>query len=464
MTRSLRTRLVLLFCGILVAAIAIVYTYVVPQLESSLRTDKQRVLANAASAYSGRLVQAIGSNLDVNHVRQTVREAADRSGARVTLLGVSSGTQGLQTYPISDSAARSSLGDMQFQVAHDAAQRGRTVTGAESGDSGRVAEAARPLFFNGRVARVVIFSAPLADVQSNVAVVRRRVLVAGGIALILGVLAAYMVAAALSRRVKRLERAAEQVAAGDFSQSIPIESEDEIGQLAVAFNEMQRQLAQLDSARKRFIAIASHELRTPIFSLSGFVELLEDEDLDDETRAHFLRQIAEQTERLRRLSTELLDLSKLEAGSLELNPERTDIGALARAVSSEFEPALAQHHSRLELRVATDGDEVLCDADRVAQIMRILLDNALTHTPPGTAVEVVAQRANGRVVIAVQDHGLGIKRGALTRVFEPFYTTDDAEGSGLGLAIGRELAERMDGHLAVESVPGRTTFTLDLPA
>jgi two-component system, OmpR family, sensor kinase len=178
----------------------------------------------------------------------------------------------------------------------------------------------------------------------------------------------------------------------------------------------------------------------------------------------FLDQIAEQVDRLRTLSVDLLDLSKLEAGSLELHPEPTDVGALARSVSAEFTPAASQHESDVKVQLAPEEIEATCDPDRVAQIVRILLDNALTHTPQGTRIEVSAGRENGQVTLAVQDHGLGIKRTMLPRIFEPFYTSDDAQGSGLGLAIARELAERMDGHLAVESVPGRTRFTLELPA
>src|SRR5437016_6102621 len=121
-------------------------------------------------------------------------------------------------------------------------------------------------------------------VETQVALIRRRVALAGAIAVAFAALAGFFVARALSRRIKRLEQAAEKVAAGDFSQSIPPDSDDELGQLAKAFNDMQRQLAQLDTARKRFIATASHELRTPIFSLAGFVELLQDEELDEEER------------------------------------------------------------------------------------------------------------------------------------------------------------------------------------
>ena len=462
--RSIRVRLALIFFAITLGAIAGIYAYVSPQLESSLRDEKLDTLSRDANLYSRELVRAIGTNLDETAVNRAVRQAADRAGARVTLFGVSRGTQGLQTYPISDSTAQTGLQDISFAVATDAARSGRTETGTEPTNEGRLGEAAKPLFFNDRVARVVVFSAPLGDVQRNVELIRRQIAIAGGIMLLFASVAGYFVAQALSRRIKRLETAAEKVAAGDFSQRIPIDGDDELGDLARAFNEMQGQLAQLDSARKRFIATASHELRTPIFSLGGFVELLQDEEIDDETRAQFLEQIAEQLARLRRLTAELLDLSRLEAGSLELRAEPTDVGDLAREVTQEFTPALTRHDSHLELRLARDPVRATCDRERVAQIMRILIDNALAHTPRGTDIFVSARRENGTVRLAVRDHGLGIHRTVMPRIFEPFFTSDDAQGSGLGLAIARELAERMAGRLGVESVPGRTTFTLELPS
>ena len=106
----------------------------------------------------------------------------------------------------------------------------------------------------------------------------------------------------------------------------------------------------------------------------------------------------------------------------------------------------------------------MCDPVRLAQIVRILIDNAVTHTPAGTRIVVTAEREDGHVRLAVRDNGEGIDAAALPRVFEPFFTSDDAQGSGLGLAIASELAERMDGRLKVETAPGVTVFTLELPA
>jgi two-component system, OmpR family, sensor kinase len=461
---SIRNRLALLQFAITLAAVAVVYFYVAPSLESNLRSEKLRNLAAAANAYARPLEHAPGSNVDSKQLDREVRQVADRSNTRATLLGVNRGSQGLSTYVASDSTTEVEIKDLQFALAIEAARTGRTVTGWEAGANGRLGEAAKPLYFRGHVDYVLVLSTPLSDVQSNVALVRRKILAAGALALVLALFAGYLVARALSLRVKRLEQTARRVAKGDFSARFPVDSADELGQLAQSLDDMQRQLAQLDSARKRFIATASHELRTPIFSLGGFLELLEDEEMDDATRKQFLGQLREQVARLGKLATDLLDLSKLEAGSLDLRNERTDVGLVARAVTAEFTPALAAHESHLELRLDGEELEAVCDPERVAQIIRILIDNAITHTPTGTDIAVSAGRVDGSMRLAVRDGGVGIKRAALDRIFEPFYTSDDAQGSGLGLAIARELAEKMNGRLEVDSIPGRTTFTLEIPA
>ncbi|HEX2015457.1 MAG TPA: HAMP domain-containing sensor histidine kinase [Solirubrobacteraceae bacterium] len=459
---SLRNRLALLFFTITLAAIAVVYFYVAPSLESSLRAQRLVQLAAAARADSPPLQAAIGSRLSKRGVDQQVRQAADASGERVSLLGVSQGTLGTVLYPISDSQDGSApVGE---SVAREAARRAAPGTGTWRTSSGTIGAAALPLFFAGRVARVVVYSGPLSDVAANGALVRRKIRVAGAIALLLALLAGYLVARSLSLRVKRLEQTAERVAAGDFSARFPVDREDELGQLARALDDMQRQLSELDNARKRFIATASHELRTPIFSLGGFLELIQDEELDEETRRQFVGQVREQVQRLGKLATGLLDLSRLEAGSLQLRRAETDLAVLARAVASEFIPALSQHSSHLELRLAREPIPAVCDAERVAQVMRILIDNAITHTPPGTDIVVSAGERGGGVRLVVRDFGPGIDRSAQARLFEPFYTSGDGPGSGLGLAIARELAERMSGQLTVDSRPGATTFTLELAA
>ena len=459
--RSIRTRLTLLFFAITLAAVGFVWIYLTPQLESSLLSEKLRSLESSANAYSGRLNNPF--DLSERQLNSSVRAASERTSTRVTLLSVRSAAPP-DTYVISDSNQETDISDVDFSTIADQAVEKRTVvSGTARSDDGSIGQAAKPLFSGKRVRRVVVFSSPLADVADNVALIRRQILVAGGLGLLLALIASTVVARWISRRVQSLEEGARRVSRGDFSTRFP-EYDDELGSLSQALDDMQGQLAQLDSARKRFIATASHELRTPLFSLGGFLELLEDEDLDEDTRRAFIRQVRQQTLRLQKLATDLLDLSRLEAGSLELRPEPTDVGSLTRTVVAEFAPAIAAHDSSIELRLARSPIEADCDPERVAQVLRILLNNALTHTPPGTGLVVSAARRNGTLRLAVRDDGPGIDRASLERVFEPFYTSDDAQGSGLGLTIARELAERMTGHLDVHTTPAGTTFALRLPA
>jgi two-component system, OmpR family, sensor kinase len=467
-TRSIKNRLALLFSSITFVAIVVVYSYVAPTLGSSLRAQKVHSLAIAAKAYSRALAQTADLRRPNREVALEVRHAAALSSDRVTLLGVSHHLGSARMFYVYDSSSeapgtRGGSG-LHFEIASRAALARRLLTSTETGTGGPVGEAAKPLLYRGTVAEVAVFSGTLNDVERSVSQIRERILIAGALALAFSLAAGYLVARALSLRVGRLEHAARMVAAGDFSARFPVDSGDELGQLAGALDSMRHQLAELDSARERFIATASHELRTPIFSLGGFLELIDDEDLDEETRRQFLGQVRTQVDRLGKLATGLLDLSRLEAGGLELKSERADLGEIVRMVSAEFLPALTQHSSQLRAHLAHEPILAICDPERAAQITRILIDNAIAHTPQGTDIIVSVTREERSTCLSVRDFGPGIERSAQGRIFEPFFTSDGVQGSGLGLAIAHELAERMSGSLTVSSIPGRTLFTLTLPS
>jgi two-component system OmpR family sensor kinase len=461
--RSLGNRLAMIFALIVLGAIAIVYFSVAPRLEERLSDQKLSELVDNARRFTGPIEQVAGDDLPPDVVERRARLAAARASAEVLVLEVQRGTQTqvmLQVDSTPDGGLR--FGDVRG-VAQRALLTRRTATATVNTELGRQALAAQPMFTGDDPRGVVVYADGLSDVQANVQLIQRQGLASGAAALLVAVLAGYLVARALSARVGRLEQAARKVAAGDFSNPIRADSDDELGQLAAAFDDMQNQLARLDRARKQFIASASHELRTPIFSLGGFLELLADEDLDEQTRRVFLAQLQGQVERMHKLATELLDLSRLEAGAVELRPEPTDLGRLARDVTREFTPAISQHGSQIDLRVA-EPVEAECDPERVAQVVRILLDNALVHTPAGTPIVVSAARSDGHVRLEVSDSGPGIKRHNMPHIFEPFFSSDDdAHGAGLGLAIARELAGTMHGELRARSGRLGTTFTLELP-
>ncbi len=305
---------------------------------------------------------------------------------------------------------------------------------------------------------------PIDDIERTVEVAQQRILIAGiggaSVALLLGV----WVTTRLTRRIRTLEAGARKVAQGDFTAQFPGEGSLELSSLARALDEMQRQLAELETARRRFIATASHELRTPLSTLQGFLELLEDEGLDPTRRHEFVMHASEQAQRLGKLASDLLDLSRLDVGSVKVRRAPTDVGLLLEGLIAEFRVASAQHGSLVNRTVDPRAETALVDGDRVLQLLRALVNNALTHTPPGTNITVGAKRSGARVEFTVADTGPGIPAAHQREMFEPFVTSDETRGSGLGLAISRELARRMQGDLTVTSGPGSTVFTLSLPA
>src|SRR5581483_6027987 len=219
------------------------------------------------------------------------------------------------------------------------------------------------------------------------------------------VLLGYVGASMFTRRLRRLEAAAERIAAGDFGEPVIDPVADELGQLARAFERMRLRLATLDRARGEFIANASHELRTPLFSLGVFLELLDDPELDDATRDEFLARMREQVERLTRLATNLLDLSRLDAGRLTVASEVVELSELADELAAELRPRAEQLAHRLHVETAGEPVSALADAERVLQIGRILLENALVHTPAGTTVRVATAHQGGRATLTVANDG-----------------------------------------------------------
>jgi signal transduction histidine kinase len=450
---SLSVKAGLVLFAVVAGALAIVYVAVVPQLESRLVEAKVADLEGSAEG----IAKQLNTIPDEFARADVVNQQAESLSARIVVLAPLTGDQ-LQ--PFIDSRRFEAGGSVSSDpVALEAAHTGRPASGRIDRD-GAFAEAGYPLA-DGYVLLVVT---PLNDVLANVRLVKRSLLVAGSVSLAISWLAGYLLAWNFTRRIRRLETAAERLAEGDFETPVVDRGRDEVGQLADAFDGMRSRLAVLDRARQEFIANASHELRTPLFSLGAFAELLGDEDMDPEVRRDFLAEMRDQIDRLTRLATDLLDLSRLDAGQLEVEIAPFDLAATASLVADEFRAVAEASGQELRLEaeepVAALGDEV-----RVQQIVRALVENAIRHTPAGTAVVLAVAEEPDGVVLEVRDDGPGIPEEDQGHLFQRFYRAagGKASGSGLGLAIASELASHLDGSIQVTSRPGDTVFTLKLP-
>jgi len=254
--------------------------------------------------------------------------------------------------------------------------------------------------------------------------------------------------------------------AGDLSQRVEITSKDEIGDLAQAFNSMADGLARLEELRRNMVTDVAHELRTPLSNIRGYLEALQDGVVEPER--HVIDSLYEEAMHLNHLIDDLQELSLAEAGQLRL--ERQPV-ALADVVHRVIEAVRARARAgEIELQTDLPEDLPLVDIDpqRIGQVLRNLLDNALTHTPPGGEIAIAAHADAQWVEVCVRDTGSGIAAKDLPYVFERFYRADRSRsratgGAGLGLAIVRQLVQAHGGQIEVESEAGqgaRFIFTL----
>jgi signal transduction histidine kinase len=452
--KGVRLRLALALVLVVAGVLAVVYLIVVPSLESALVTAKLDQLEADARTVARGYQTDVGGN-----EQEYATESASVVQARVVV------------YYVVDDDLLLIQGDSNTSSSVDVDGNSTAVRAARTGELQRetveigdqlYAEVAIPL---PELGVVILLRAPLSDPLSTLHFIERRLLLAGAIGLLFALVVGQALATIHARRIRRLERAAERIAGGRFDEPVVDRGQDELGELADAFERMRVRLEKLDRARSEFIANASHELRTPLFSLGGFLELMADEDLDDATRREFLETMREQVVRLTKLATDLLDLSRLDAGRIRVEHEPVDLGAVARLVAEEF-AALAERKGHA-LDVSVDGGPVArADELRVLQVARALVDNALVHTPSGTSVTVRAYADREHAYLEVEDDGPGVPVEHAPHVFDRFYRAEGgiASGSGLGLAIARELATVMGGKVALESAPGRTVVRVELGA
>jgi signal transduction histidine kinase len=317
---------------------------------------------------------------------------------------------------------------------------------------------------------VLLVRKPISEVSTAVAAVRTALLSAALVAAALTLVLAIPFAVTVVRRLRRLRQAALRVAQEGPAAEIPVDrARDEVGDLARTFALMQHQLRRQEEARRAFVATASHELRTPVASLDGLLELLDEDlqsdklDLDD--ARSLLGRARGQSRRLGRLAADLLDLSRIDAQT-ELRSEPVELGELSRAVMAEFDLGVSRRGIVTTLDDQAGSVWALGDPGSVARILRILLDNAIRLSPNGG--EITIELRNGdHALLSVCDCGPGVPPEERELIFERFMRGREAGGRagfGLGLAIGRELARRMGGDLLLEdqSGPG-ARFTLRLP-
>jgi signal transduction histidine kinase len=265
--------------------------------------------------------------------------------------------------------------------------------------------------------------------------------------------------------MKRLTEATKQVAVGNFDVQVKQTTHDEVGILVMNFNKMTQELKNNEYLKKDFVSSVSHEFKTPIASISGFAKIIQSNDIDDGTRREYVQIIIDETDRLSKLSSNLLRLSSLENQAIIEKMHRFSLDEQIRRVILLLEQSWSKKD--LELDLDLEALDFQGDEEMLQQVWINLIDNAIKFSESGGLLSIKVYSADRSAIVEIRDSGKGMDARTVARIFEKFYQGDVAhktDGNGLGLSIVKRIVDLYDGEIACSSQLGHgTTFTIKLP-
>lgn len=271
------------------------------------------------------------------------------------------------------------------------------------------------------------------------------------------------------RPLMQITEAARQYASGNFKYALELESSDEIGQLGNTLNYMAQELGELDDYQKKFIANVSHDFRSPLTSIKGYLEAIQDGTIPPEMQEKYLNIVLMETDRLTKLTGSLLTLNSFDTKRSMLDITDFDINAVIKNTVSSFEGRCREHHISIELLFDARQQFVAADMGKLQQVLHNLLDNALKFSPNDSTITIETTLRHEKVFVSVKDEGIGIPRDSMKKIWERFYKTDpsrgkDKRGTGLGLSIVKEIINSHGEHINAISTEGvGTEFIFTLP-
>ena len=287
--------------------------------------------------------------------------------------------------------------------------------------------------------------------------------IAAGVA---AILLTWLLSRRILRPVEALTAAARNMEKGDLSKRVEVSSKDEIGELAHAFNAMADGLTHIEQLRRNMVTDVAHELRTPLTNIRGYLEAVRDGVAKPDHA--LINSLHDEALLLSRLVDDLQELELAEAGQLKLVLRQVDVAEVVEKAVQAVQPIASERRLRIETRLSK-LPTIEADPERIGQVLRNLINNAVTHTPPGGEIIVSARNDGPDIEVSVHDTGVGIAAEHLPLVFERFYRADGSRtrstgGAGLGLSIVKHLVELHGGHVRAESTPGEgSTFIFTLP-
>ena len=327
-----------------------------------------------------------------------------------------------------------------------------------------------PIYYNNNVIGAVFASIPSADLSLYIGELVKIILICALMVMIMAFIAIYIVTAQLTRPIRLMAQAARQLEQGELIQNIPVESRDEIGLLSEEFNRMSKSLASLEKMRRSFISSVSHELKTPMTTISGFIDGILDGTIPECDQKRYLKIVSDETKRLSRLVNSMLQLSRLESEQMQLNITRFNVTDMLLQILFSFENKIEQKN--IDIKGLDEIETVFLNADNdlIYQVMYNITENAVKFTPHGGYIEFKAELVRDSVKFYIKNSGDGLTEQELSNIFERFYKTDrsrseDKTGMGFGLYIVKTILKLHNGNIKATSVINEyTCFEITLPS
>lgn len=469
MQKSLFVKIFTMFIGILLAALILLGVLITTFSSNYWVKEKQSTLLSEATSISDQLSDIVGM-VNFDRYAQRLVDALSRSSGGETLVTDTAGT-------ILYSGGKL-LSDNGTAIPSDFAQQ--IAAGETVNLFGNMNKLLRedcylvgvPVLLQGNVVGIVVNALPATDLHRFESDILRIFLMGALLVVVLAFAAAYVFSARTVRPLREMAEAARCMAKGDFTKYIRVNREDEIGELAVAFNNMTRSIAAGEEMRRGFIANVSHELKTPMTSISGFIDGILDGTIAKDEQKKYLTIVSDEVKRLARLVVSMLNLSKLEAGEIDIAPTKIDLDQILLNVALGFERQISEKHIEVEGMDSLQRVTITADADLMHQAIYNLVENAIKYTPDGGTITVSAAVTDGRSELSIKNTGKGIASRDLAHIFDRFYKIDKSRGAdknsfGLGLYIVKTIIGLMGGNITVSSVENeycKFTLYFDPPA
>ncbi|MDD6484862.1 MAG: HAMP domain-containing sensor histidine kinase [Clostridiales bacterium] len=300
-------------------------------------------------------------------------------------------------------------------------------------------------------------------------------IIAGLITLALAAVMVYTQSKKISRPIIMINDAVRDIAAGNFSERVPVESNDEIGQLASSFNFMAENLGKMEEKNNTFVSDVSHELRTPMTSISGFIEGILDGTIPKDKEEYYLKIVLDETRRLTKFVNDTLEMSKMSTKNYQLDIDQFDINELVRTCIISLESRIEEKNLELNVDFKHEVLNVLADKDSIKRVILNIMDNAIKFSYPNTTIGISVWTERGKAYVCIGNFGDGIDSADLSNVFERYYKTDrsrknEKSGAGLGLSMVKNILVLHKQSIWVESVDTKEgsnakytkfTFTLE---